>query len=54
MGKTSAENRCPRCSGNLYLDRDYHGWYEQCLQCGYMHDLRAIYENKKSAKIEEK
>lgn len=36
--------KCPRCGGNLYLDRDFYaeggvvGWYEQgnCLQCGYI------------------
>jgi DNA-directed RNA polymerase subunit M/transcription elongation factor TFIIS len=52
MGKSSVDHHCPKCGGNLYLDRDYHGWYEQCLQCGYMRDLRVIYENKKPVKIE--
>ncbi len=27
--------RCPKCGGNIYLDKDHYGWYEQCLQCGY-------------------
>ena len=35
--------KCPKCGGNLYLERDYYeeglfiGWYEQetCLQCGF-------------------
>lgn len=31
---------CPKCNGNLFLDRDYNGWYEWCLQCGYQHDLQ--------------
>lgn len=27
--------RCPKCSGNVYIDKDYQcGWYEKCLQCG--------------------
>ncbi|MBN1692766.1 MAG: hypothetical protein JW845_04335 [Dehalococcoidales bacterium] len=39
--------RCPRCGGNLYLDSDYIGWYEQCLQCAYMKDLGVVYQNKK-------
>ncbi|MFH1002885.1 MAG: hypothetical protein V1780_01920 [Chloroflexota bacterium] len=30
---------CPRCYGDLLVDRDEHGWYEQCIQCGYQHDL---------------
>ncbi len=32
---------CPRCKGDVIVDRDYHGWYEQCLQCGYQHDLKS-------------
>lgn len=24
---------CPRCSGDLYEDRDIHGAYIACLQC---------------------
>ena len=41
--------RCPKCGGNLYMDRDYIGWYEQCLQCAYMRDLGVVYQNKKRA-----
>ena len=39
--------RCPKCGGNMYLDRDYIGWYEQCLQCSYMKDLGVVYQSKK-------
>lgn len=31
---------CPRCHGDLYLDRDAHGAFRQCLQCGWIQDLR--------------
>lgn len=33
---------CPRCNGDVIVDRDIHGWYEQCLQCGYERDLPGI------------
>ena len=52
-------NKCPRCGGNMYIDRDYYadggliGSYEQeaCLQCGYINyeansPFRAIAVNK--------
>jgi ribosomal protein S27AE len=26
---------CPRCGGNMFLDLELDGWYEQCLQCSY-------------------
>jgi len=26
------------------VDRDIHGWYQQCLQCGYQRDLEIMDE----------
>ncbi len=33
---------CPRCKGDVLLDRDVYGWYQHCLQCGYQRDLKNI------------
>jgi hypothetical protein len=45
--------RCPKCGGSLYLDRDQFGFFEQCLQCGLVSDLKEIVENKnKTVKVE--
>jgi DNA-directed RNA polymerase subunit M/transcription elongation factor TFIIS len=33
--------RCPRCNGALFVDWDQHGQYVECLQCGYLRDLRS-------------
>lgn len=30
---------CPKCKGDVMIDRDLYGWYEQCLQCGHISDL---------------
>ena len=49
MGKYYKSRRCPKCGGNMYIDRDVHGWYEQCLQCSFIHDLETVYERKKAA-----
>jgi len=39
---------CPKCKGDVILRiKDKYGWYDQCLQCGYLHDLEVI------AKIEQ-
>jgi hypothetical protein len=51
MGTTGIDRCCPRCGGKILIDRDYHGWYEQCLQCSYLRDLKVIYQKK--AAIEE-
>jgi len=51
MGKNEKNRRCPKCGGNLYIDKDHHGWYEECLQCSYMKDLEAVYEVKKPAPV---
>jgi len=31
---------CPRCKGDVVFEQDSWGWYEQCIQCGYLHDLQ--------------
>ena len=30
---------CPRCSGDMFLDRDDIGWHEECLQCSHLVEL---------------
>ena len=30
---------CPRCDGDMFIDRGLYGWSEHCLQCGYTGDL---------------
>ena len=30
---------CPRCGGDIFVERDQDSWHEQCLQCGYLHDI---------------
>ncbi|MDH5782016.1 MAG: hypothetical protein OEZ07_05560 [Dehalococcoidia bacterium] len=36
---------CPKCkTGAVGVDRDHHGWYEYCIQCGYMRDLIGVVE----------
>ena len=30
---------CPRCKGDLKVDRDHDGTYLSCLQCGYIKDM---------------
>jgi len=37
---------CPRCKrGNIALDKDCYGWYESCLQCGYLQDLDGVFKS---------
>jgi DNA-directed RNA polymerase subunit M/transcription elongation factor TFIIS len=33
---------CPKCKGQLLLEKDNYGLYQQCLQCGYLHDLQTF------------
>lgn len=37
--RTIRMKSCPRCKGDVMIDSDYYGWYEQCLQCGHVSDL---------------
>ena len=38
------KKRCPKCGGNIYLDKDFYGWYEECLQCSHSRHLETIIE----------
>ena len=33
---------CTRCGGDLFIDRDIDGWFEQCLQCSYRRELKEL------------
>ena len=37
---------CPRCGGDMFIDSDMDGWYEQCLQCSHRYELKKINEFK--------
>ena len=43
---------CPRCGGDVFIDRESDTWYEQCLQCGYQRQLRDIREFETQPKRE--
>ncbi len=30
---------CPKCHGDLYLEKDQYGRFLSCLQCGYLTEL---------------
>ena len=40
---------CPKCKGDLVLDKDHCSWNEQCLQCGYLRDLEGEIEQRSHA-----
>jgi hypothetical protein len=33
---------CPRCTGDLFIQRETDGWYEECLLCGYQRDVSGL------------
>jgi hypothetical protein len=42
MQERMARLRCPKCGGNIYFDKDYYGWFEKCICCGWSRDLPGI------------
>ncbi len=38
------KTKCPKCGGSMYLDTDGNGWYQECLQCGYISDVAKMVE----------
>jgi len=45
--------RCPRCGGDMFIDRDIYGWYEKCLQCGYYGELKSLDEFGQSSALKD-
>ena len=45
---------CPKCKGDMLVDRDHDGWYQWCLQCGYQHDLIDIIKVWPQDEVEKK
>ena len=37
---------CPRCGGDIQVNRDIYGDYKECLQCGLMEDTESPYVRK--------
>ena len=31
---------CPKCCGDMYVDRDAYGTFVECLQCGLLRDVK--------------
>ena len=40
---------CPRYKGDVVVELDQGGWYEECIQCGYLHDLQYAVKAKQQA-----
>jgi len=38
----------------MFLEKDYSGWYERCLQCGYNQDLETIVEVREQPSVRKK
>ena len=30
---------CPRCMGDMHINKDMYGEYRECLMCGFMADI---------------
>jgi hypothetical protein len=53
--KMLSQKSCPRCKkGNIGVDKDQYGWYEYCIQCGYVRDLISLDELGQEAACGEK
>jgi hypothetical protein len=37
---SKALRTCPKCGGKMGIDKDEYGYYEQCIQCGYLLDIK--------------
>jgi ribosomal protein S27AE len=44
---------CPRCGGDILIDKDLDNWYEQCLQCSYRKELEPVRPYKEPVSVGE-
>jgi hypothetical protein len=44
---------CPRCGGNLMLDRDFDGYNKTCLQCSFRISIPILDEAEINSKKKE-
>ncbi len=42
---------CPKCKGDIFLEKDSDGWYERCLQCVYNQDRDSIGDVKEHPSV---
>ena len=35
---------CPRCSGDLFVERDQYGTFITCMQCGFAKDVAETHQ----------
>ena len=40
---------CPKCRGDMHSREDVYGNFRECLQCGFIQDLKAITNNVKQS-----
>ncbi len=40
---------CPRCNGDLFINKEANSWYEHCLLCGYLRDVTRLIAAEKAA-----
>jgi len=40
---------CPRCGGDVFLEKNEGWWFKHCLQCGYQRQLAGVVEFRKPA-----
>ena len=43
---------CPKCGGDVVVDRDQHGRFFKCLQCGLLRDVAQESVAKAPEKVE--
>lgn len=53
-GKVFYFKGCPRCKGDVYVEKDSFGTYRKCIQCGRMQELelrRPAANRRKDSKL---
>jgi len=41
--KMKTYRHCPKCKGILNIAKDHHGWFVECINCGFTRDIELLH-----------
>lgn len=45
--KVITYRNCPRCNWKLNVAKDQHGWFLECINCGFTRDVKPVHAKNK-------
>ena len=43
--------RCPKCKWMLDIVKDQHGWFVECINCGFTRDIELLHAKRSKVNV---